>query len=310
MSTDTNTNPEREAAAGVVPFSVIEQSIVSAETPMELRSIDDKLAVMQELFRRERRALTDQNLLATYRIRAQRRGGQILQQVVRQGRPTKRSQGATFSLPDGIDKSTSARWQELARIAEKTFDDYLGYAGRNSIELTTAGFLRFAEGKKDDVHFSSDSPEWYTPKGIVTPVLDVLGTIDLDPCSNSKTNPNVPATRVFTKDDDGLARDWEGRVYMNPPYGRELVDWIHKLCSEHESGDVPEAIALVPSRTDTAWFRRMRPYPRCFLFGRLSFSGHENSAPFPSMLVYLGPEKGKFVQAFREEGDVFEVVKD
>ena len=48
-----------------------------------------------------------------------------------------------------------------------------------------------------------------------------MGEIDLDPCSNSKAQPNVPALNHFTVEDDGLEQKWFGRVYMNPPYGRE-----------------------------------------------------------------------------------------
>ncbi len=107
-----------------------------------------------------------------------------------------------------------------------------------------------------DIHFSSDSPEWYTPPHIVAAVVETLATIDLDPCSNLGT-PNVPARRHFTADDDGLAQPWVGRVYMNPPYGREIGAWVEKLAHEYEAGRVTEAIALVPARVDTAWWRRL-----------------------------------------------------
>jgi len=80
------------------------------------------------------------------------------------------------------------------------------------------------------------------------------GEIDLDPCSNSHEEPNVPAKTHFTREDDGLAQDWHGRVYMNPPYGYEIAEWVDRLCQQYEQGSVIEAITLVPARTDTAWF--------------------------------------------------------
>jgi hypothetical protein len=59
-----------------------------------------------------------------------------------------------------------------------------------------------------------------------------------------------------------------GRVYLNPPYGREIDNWVARLVDEHASGSVPEAVALVPARVDTEWFRRLDPFPRCFIWGR------------------------------------------
>jgi hypothetical protein len=67
---------------------------------------------------------------------------------------------------------------------------------------------------------------------------------------------------------------------LNPPYGHEIDDWIAKLVAEHEAGRVTEAIALVPARVDTEWFRRLDPFPRCFVFGRLTFANAGTPAPF------------------------------
>jgi hypothetical protein len=155
------------------------------------------------------------------------------------------------------------------------------------------------------VHYSSESDEWYTPQHIVRRVCDVLGTVDLDPCSNNSEHPNIPATHHLTASDDGLAHPWFGRVYMNPPYGREISDWISHLCQEWYVGHVTEAIVLVPSRTDTEWFRQLREFPRCFIWGRLKFSDNDNSAPFPSMAVYLGNHPQRFADCFCDVGDVY-----
>jgi len=157
------------------------------------------------------------------------------------------------------------------------------------------------------VHFSSKSNEWYTPPEIIERVIKVMGFIDLDPCSNSKITPNVPAHNHFTIETDGLSLPWYGRVYMNPPYGQEIIKWVRKLCSEYENENVSEAIALVPARTDTRWFRRLKKYPRCFVWGRLKFGGQTNSAPFPSMIVYLGENVRTFTDEFRNIGDIYQL---
>jgi hypothetical protein len=156
-----------------------------------------------------------------------------------------------------------------------------------------------------EVHYSSESPEWYTPPHIVSCVLATFGAIDLDPCSNSLTAPVIPAAAYYTTAENGLAQPWRGRVYMNPPYGRVIAEWVAKLLSEYLAGNVTEAVALVPARTDTEWFRCMKAYPRCFVAGRLNFSGAENSAPVPSAVIYLGPNIARFVQAFGSVGDTY-----
>lgn len=155
---------------------------------------------------------------------------------------------------------------------------------------------------------TSDTPEWYTPVEIIERTLALFGgTIDLDPCSNAATadNPNVPAERHFTEADDGLSRTWEGSVYMNPPYGNVIKEWVYKLADEFDAGNVTEAVALVPARTDTKWMRRLAEYPRCYIWGRLSFSEHENSAPFPSVVIYLGNNLQEFADLFGDMGDVY-----
>ena len=196
-----------------------------------------------------------------------------------------------------------AVWQQAVETAP------LGDNGKPRV--TGAHVQRIVEQvASPNVHFSSETSEWYTPPEIVERAILVMGEIDLDPCSNSKESPNVPARRHFTINDDGLQWPWYGRVYMNPPYGREIADWVEFLCESYEGGNVSEAIALVPSRTDTVWFRRFRKYPRCFIWGRLKFSNHDNSAPFPSMVVYLGENTQAFVEAFGDIGDVYEAVRD
>jgi len=158
-------------------------------------------------------------------------------------------------------------------------------------------------------HFSTATVECNTPKKIINRVLEVLKTIDLDPCSNSHKKPNVPAKKHYTKSDNGLTKEWGGKVFMNPPYGTALPKWVKHVHEQYQKTNIKEAIVLIPSRTDTAWFRMLREYPRCFIWGRLKFSGAENTAPFPSMAVYLGNGAERFCKAFGDIGDIYQLVK-
>ncbi len=194
--------------------------------------------------------------------------------------------------------------------SERTARVYMQMAGnrQRAADLSIRQNLKLLVGAEDvNPLFSKESQEWYTPSDIIERVQAAIGPIELDPCSDGKT---VPADAHFTAKDDGLAQTWAGKVYMNPPYGDAIKVWVEKLCAEYAAGNVTEAIALVPARVDTEWFRMFRDFAVCFVNGRLKFSGHENSAPFPSALVYLGKNLPGFYLAMNGLGDVWARVRE
>lgn len=116
--------------------------------------------------------------------------------------------------------------------------------------------------------------------------LDKDFKFNLDPCC---THENAKCARHFTIEENGLIQPWDGsRVFMNPPYGREIKDWMKKAYEESLRGAL--VVCLVPARTDTAWWHdyAIKGEVR-FLRGRLKFGGHINSAPFPSAVVIFTP---------------------
>lgn len=161
------------------------------------------------------------------------------------------------------------------------------------------------------IHYSSETPEHYTPKEIIVATIAVLGAIDLDPCSNSKDKPNVPALEHFTIAENGLSLPWFGRVYLNPPYGRVIGDWTGKLMQEYDAGNVTEAIALVPGRIDTQWWQALGDkHHACFYTGRLTFIGNNDPAPFPSTIFYLGEDAAKFFSVFSAIGQIWKRIDE
>lgn len=106
--------------------------------------------------------------------------------------------------------------------------------------------------------------EWYTPPR----VLDALGLeYDLDPAAPAGGVPWIPAARHYSFADDGLTAEWDGRIWLNPPYGREAALWVDRLI-EHGDG-----VALVFARVDAAWAQRALHAADavCLIAGRLSF---------------------------------------
>ena len=219
-----------------------------------------------------------------------------------------KSVAAQFEFSRRRENLSFGHHEAVAKMEPSKADSWLTHAEEEQLSVHEFRKAIKDEDDPNNVHFSSDSEEWYTPPEIVDRAVQTLGQIDLDPCSNGGESPNIPAETHLTKADDGLSQPWHGCVWMNPPYGRVLSDWIGHCCTEYEAGRVSEALVLVPSRTDTEWFRRMKAHPRCFLWGRLKFSGHENSAPFPSMVAYLGPDTARFIEAFGDKGDIYEAI--
>lgn len=162
---------------------------------------------------------------------------------------------------------------------------------------------------------SSESNEWYTPSKYVEAVRRVLGEIDLDPASSDEANEIVKARSYYTKEDDGLSRDWYGRVFMNPPYGKLAGKFVEKLVQEYRNGRVTQAIALLNSNaTETRWFKPLWDFTLCFTDHRIHFippKGRENRyrATHGSVFVYMGENLHQFWREFSKFGHVVRKVK-
>src|SRR5690606_7612872 len=132
--------------------------------------------------------------------------------------------------------------------------------------------------------------EWLTPPDL----LRELGPFDLDPCAPI-TRPWPTADHHYTIEDDGLSRPWFGRVWLNPPYGRETGRWLARL-ADHGNG-----LALIFARTETEMFFSHvweQADTVLFLRGRLHFHHVDGiRAPAnggaPSVLIAYGAENAR-----------------
>lgn len=191
---------------------------------------------------------------------------------------------------------------------------------------------------------TQDSPEWYTPLPFIEAARRVMGAIDLDPASHDDCRLHVGAARHFTKEDDGLAQPWEGRIFLNPPGGKDANGkslmpqfWL-KLLFEYgraeshaaRHGQPFEAIWIGYSLEQLQTLQQLRGtptplfFPICVPKTRIAFIENEakraarleklraegkspNTKSQPShanYITYIGPNSGLFAREFSAFGAV------
>lgn len=133
--------------------------------------------------------------------------------------------------------------------------------------------------------FSSNTDVWATPQEFFD-ALDKLFHFTLDVCA---LPDNAKCERYFTPEQNGLAQEWSGVCWMNPPYGREIKYWVEKAYRYGKAGVT--VVCLLPARTDTQWWQAYCTKGEIyFVPGRLKFGNATASAPFPSAVVCFRPQ--------------------
>lgn len=139
-------------------------------------------------------------------------------------------------------------------------------------------------GKNLNINTTNEE-NWLTPPALIKS----LGTFDLDPCSPI-VRPWDTAKHHYTIDDNGLLMPWFGRVWCNPPYGKYMGQFLHKMAL-HNDG-----IALIFARTDTVAFQEyIFPHAESIFFmrGRITFHNLDGTPASgnggaPSVLISYG----------------------
>ena len=135
--------------------------------------------------------------------------------------------------------------------------------------------------------------EWYTPKELI----DSLGKFDIDPCS--PINPLWETANImYNKNDDGLSKEWEGRVWLNPPYSRPLIEQFIEKMAEHNNG-----IALLFNRFDSKMFQDIifkKASSMLFMRNRIRFYRQDgtrgNSPGCGSTLIAFGLQNSEILK--------------
>jgi phage N-6-adenine-methyltransferase len=242
-------------------------------------------------------------------LRAQRRFGEFLNEAVpaKGGRPKDKTgpDGAGLSLAKlKIDRKESARCRKLAKAEPTVFEQHIELVRSKGERLTMSGTIAATSEAPE-----YDSDEWYTPADRIELVRDVLGEIELDPASCEKAQETVRATTFYSKADDGLAQEWSGKTFINPPYS-DPAPWVTKLLEEFAAENVSAAIVLVNNATDTTWCQELLAHSAgaCFTKGRIAFLREDaqavDKARQGQAFFYFGPDVEAFESTFADVGAV------
>lgn len=211
---------------------------------------------------------------------------------------------AQLEAQSGLTEKQVSRWRVSLKDAA-AYHDRLVQAARRKAGL---------EPDINRVTPNSGEEQWFTPGQYVAAAREVMGGIDLDPASHPMAQEVVLATQYFTAADNGLAQEWRGRVWLNPPYSHPAIEhFITKLGDEFTAGRVTQAILLTNNCTDTGWFHRAVASAAllCFTRGRINFYGPDGVGEAPlqgQCFSYFGDRLEAFGATFRAFGFICEVL--
>lgn len=120
---------------------------------------------------------------------------------------------------------------------------------RRTIDATENPAVIRTAAVRNNGRYNGNGREWQTPPEIFEPLDREFG-FTLDPCA---TEQNTKCRLFFTEQENGLTQGWgRHRVFMNPPYGREVYAWTKKARLSAEQGAL--VVGLLPASTDLQWW--------------------------------------------------------
>ena len=204
----------------------------------------------------------------------------------------------------GFTPKQVERFQTIAKHPEAVEMAKEEARTKDEIVTRSAVLQKIKEQNKPHIANNSGDNEWYTPPEFIESARKVMGSIDLDPASNSHANKTVKASTFFTEEDDGLTKKWFGNVWLNPPYSSTLVVSFADKVAERE---FEQAVVLVNNATETKWFKTLIDNADAFVFktGRIKFlkyDGQHNAPLQGQAFIYFGNNVERFLAEFEQYG--------
>lgn len=297
------------------PHLAVEQArelLARVQHPEHAKKIADQGEAIAMLLRRSGAALEVQASATTIVLWARRRIGELTSAMPRNGggRPggkTPPTWGKFSELEAlGLTSAEISRCEALARVPVERLLAHIAGVAERSQRLTLRGTIAAVSSSSG---YSGD--EWRTPKPIVVITRKLLGGIDCDPATNAKAQQTIRARVFYTRRTDGLLPQhrWRGRVILNPPYSRGLIErFVEKFLAELDAGVMRAGLLIVNASTDTAWFHSVAErLPFVLTRGRFGFEhdaagGEQSGARQGQALFGAGMSSAALGQAFAEIG--------
>lgn len=119
-----------------------------------------------------------------------------------------------------------------------------------TIDASTNKALLGGMRAKNNGRYNGNGREWRTPPEVFAPLYEEF-RFTLDPCTTADNPLGLP--KFYTEAENGLEQSWSGeRVFMNPPYGREVAAWVRRARVEADRGAL--VVGLLPASTDLVWW--------------------------------------------------------
>lgn len=285
-----------------------ERWLAEAKSLDELKEIHDIAIAADAYAKAHKLGVEAENHAMEIRLMAARRIGELCPPIPPEtrgelggrGREKKTSEIRTSNFPE------KQRLSEFRKLAEMPLPEF-----KEKIEIIKGRGERINYNRL--IHdswkpiFYSKSFEWWTPEKYIDAIHKTMGGIDLDPASCEEANKTVKAKKYYDIQDNGLLKIWEGRIFLNPPYGKTAMEFIEKFFNDYES-TFNEGIILVNSNsTETDWFQPLFEGIICFVDHRIKFIYPEIEKSIPThgnCFIYFGPNQKKFSDNFAEFGNI------
>jgi len=183
-------------------------AIVRFKTVAECRKAAAALEGIHVVLKRANAAAEKLNEVTALRACVVRRAGQLLDENLphKGGRPSKKTvtHVLPFSLKEfGIGKMTSSRWQALAKIVDKEFDEFVEKLSRCHDRVSMRDIYMYARRQRATKE---------------KPPVTGNGTVELICCECAKLHEHVP-------------RETVDAIITDPPYGLDQLDCWSQLAS-------------------------------------------------------------------------------
>lgn len=286
--------------------------MAEANTIQQLHELKGTFLTLADWAARHKLGHANVQMARGYSLEAEKKMGEMLAQTARSkggDRAGRKKIGGSRTLPPNppptldelkITKRESAEAQKLAALPEERF-----FALRQGETTRKEAF------NPTHVGHNSGENEWYTPPALIEAARAVMGIIDCDPASSAIANRTVRAEVFFTRQQDGLVQEWNGNVWLNPPYEQPFMgQFAARLCGQYGEGRIRQACVLVNNATETAWFQQLLGAAAavCFPRSRIKFlnvRGEACGAPLQGQaVIYLGGKVRAFSERFGEFGIV------